>query len=132
MKGRSPCALSKAISQAAPIPKLSGLREEAAVTSVAQSTAHHPIRELSSKMGAVVLDRRPGVEETISCGQHGDFQHLAIARMATDRLPKRSVIAVDGGHIAVILPLCRGTGEDEQPMGSRWKRTHRSSRNRQT
>src|SRR3546814_8302834 len=56
-------------SQAAPIPKLSGLREEAAVTSVAQSTAHHPIRELSSKMGAVVLDRRPGVEETISCGR---------------------------------------------------------------
>src|SRR3546814_18464818 len=77
-------------SQAAPIPKVSGLREEAAVTSLAQSTAHHPIRELSSKMGAVVLDRRPGVEETISCGQHGDFQHLAIARMATDRLDRKS------------------------------------------
>src|SRR3546814_12301893 len=72
--------LSKAISQAAPIPKLSGLREEAAVTSVAQSTAHHPIRELSSKMGAVVLDRRPGVEETISCGQHGDFQNRSEER----------------------------------------------------
>src|SRR3546814_1800718 len=108
------------------MPKLCGWREEAAVTSLAQSTAHHPIRELSSKMGAVVLDRRPGVEETISCGQHGDFQHLAIARMATDRLPKRSVIAVDGGHIAVILPLCRGTGEDEQSMGSRWKQIGRA------
>src|SRR3546814_9900110 len=86
--------------------------------------AHHPIRELSSKMGAVVLDRRPGVEATISCGQHGDFQHLAIARMATARLPKRSVIAVDGGHIAVILPLCRGTGEDDDRKRTRLNSSH--------
>src|SRR3546814_14772243 len=107
--------LSKAISQAAPIPKLSGLREEAAVTSVAQSTAHHPIRELSSKMGAVVLDRRPGVEETISCGQHGDFQHLAIARMATDRLPKRSVIRSEARRVGKeCVSTCR----------SRWSPDH--------